>query len=215
MPTATSSGDSSSSPVAGSWCSVSGVEDGPAAPVLRSERLLLEPLKVGHAEEMAPLLADPGLYAFTGASPVTLDELRRRYERQVRGHSEDGHQRWLNWIVRLEQTGAPVGAVQATMTAHSDGLAADLAWLIAVPHQRRGYATEAATVLARWLREQGAQVLAANIHPRHEASMDVARALGMTPTDEVIDGEIRWATAPTQSRHGASFGAESRSCRKP
>ena len=39
---------------------------------LQTERLALEPLRVHHAEEMAPLLDDARLFAFTGGRPVTL-----------------------------------------------------------------------------------------------------------------------------------------------
>jgi RimJ/RimL family protein N-acetyltransferase len=168
------------------------VEDWPTAPALRSARLLLEPLKVEHAQEMAPLLADPALHAFTGGPVLTLDELRRRYQRQVLGHPEGGAEEWLNWIVRLERSGQAIGTVQATVTARCDGVTAELAWVIGSAHQRHGYATEAAAAMASWLRAQGAEILAANIHPRHEASMQVARALGLVATDEVIDGETRW-----------------------
>ena len=85
----------------------------PAA--LCSERLILEPLRAGHAVEMAPLLADPQLYAFTGGEPPTLHELRARYERQAAGRSPDGVERWFNWIVRRHDDGAAVGYVQATV----------------------------------------------------------------------------------------------------
>jgi RimJ/RimL family protein N-acetyltransferase len=176
------------------------VGDCPAAPTLRTERLVLEPLRVDHAEEMAPLLADPALHAFTGGRPATLEELRHRYARQAGGRSPDGAQRWLNWIVRLEQTGAAVGTMQATVGGGERGPAvAELAWVMAATHQGHGYAIEAAAGMARWLREQGTTVLAANIHPDHEASMHVARALGLAPTEEVVNGEVRWtarAAAP-------------------
>ncbi|MHB1886743.1 MAG: GNAT family N-acetyltransferase, partial [Acidimicrobiales bacterium] len=62
----------------------------PEAPVLRSRRLRLEPLRVEHAEEMAPLLDDPQLYRFTGGRPATVSELRDSYCRQVVGRSPDG-----------------------------------------------------------------------------------------------------------------------------
>jgi RimJ/RimL family protein N-acetyltransferase len=168
------------------------VGDWPPAPGLTTERLSLEPLKLEHAEEMAPLLDYPALHTFTGGRPATLDELRRRYERQVLGHSLDGTQRWLNWIVRLKQSGQLVGTVQATATANATTCVAELAWVIVAAHQGRGYGTEAAVAMARWLRDQHAEVLTANIHPHHEASMRVARALGLIPTEQVIDGEIRW-----------------------
>ena len=177
----------------------------PAAPVLRSERLSLEPLTVDHAEEMAPLLGDPALYTFTGGHPASLDELRRRYRRQALGRSADGAQRWLNWIARLDPGGEAVGTVQATITSPSEHLVAEVAWVIGVPYQHRGYATEAAARLMRWLGEEGVEVIAANIHPRHEASMRVARALGLAPTDEVVADEVRWSSP---DRDGASDEGE-------
>ena len=167
--------------------------DWPAPPTLKTERLVLEPLSVDHAEEMAPLVADEALHAFTGGRPDTPEELRHRYARQAGGRSPDGAQRWLNWIVRLEQTGAAVGTVQATVGGGEHApVVAELAWVIAAKHQGHGYATEAAVEMARWLREQGTTVLAAHIHPDHKASMRVASALGLAPTDEFVDGEIRW-----------------------
>ena len=35
------------------------------------------------------------------ARPPSLDQLRERYRRLVVGHSADGSQQWLNWVVRL------------------------------------------------------------------------------------------------------------------
>jgi RimJ/RimL family protein N-acetyltransferase len=94
--------------------------------------------------------------------------------------------------VRLTEGGKAVGTVQATIGARGGLFVADLAWVIAPRHQRRGYATEAAMTVAAWLRARGADALAANIHPDHHASSGVARALGLAPTGEVVDGEVRW-----------------------
>lgn len=38
-----------------------------------TDRLALLPLQVGYAAEMAAVLADPDLYAFTGGEPVAAD----------------------------------------------------------------------------------------------------------------------------------------------
>ncbi|MGZ4602692.1 MAG: GNAT family N-acetyltransferase [Kineosporiaceae bacterium] len=43
---------------------------------LRGPRLDLEPLRVEHAEEMAPLLDDPELHRFIGGEPARLEQLR-------------------------------------------------------------------------------------------------------------------------------------------
>jgi RimJ/RimL family protein N-acetyltransferase len=169
------------------------LDDWPLAPILRTQRLSLEPLRVDHADEMAPLLDDPRLFTFIGGSPSTLEELRHRYERQVTTWSLDGHERWLNWIVRDLGCGQAIGGMQATITVDDDTVLGELAWIVGARHQRRGYALEAARAMAVWLREQGARTLLAEIHPHHRASMAVARSLGLKPSDHVLEsGEIRW-----------------------
>jgi RimJ/RimL family protein N-acetyltransferase len=174
---------------------MSALEDWPAAPALRTARLSLEPLSVEHADEMAPVLDDPRLYAFTGGSPCPLAELRDRYRRQLAGWSPDRDERWLNWILRERDTGQAIGTTQATITVDGDAaVVGKVAWVVGCRHQRRGYAGEAAAAMAAWLREQGAHRLFAEIHPRHEASMHVARHLGLTPGDAILaSGETRWS----------------------
>jgi RimJ/RimL family protein N-acetyltransferase len=172
---------------------VSALDDWPPAPVLETERLSLEPLRIDHAEEMAPLLDDPRLHVFIGGSPRTLEELRSRYEQQVTTWSVDERERWLNWIVRDRDSGQAVGGVQATITVDGDAFAGKLAWIIGSRHQRRGYAREAALAMVAWLRAQGARVLIADIHPEHEASMTVARALSLAPSGQTGEGgDVRW-----------------------
>jgi RimJ/RimL family protein N-acetyltransferase len=155
---------------------------------LRTARLDLEPLRVDHAAEAAAALSDARLHTFIGGEPATEDELRDRYSRQVAGHSPDGGETWLNWMLRRRDTGELVGTVQATVT----GSTADLAWVVAVPHQGQGYAREAALAIRTELLRTGVVTFTAHIHPDHSASAGIARALGMTPTDAVVDGETRW-----------------------
>jgi RimJ/RimL family protein N-acetyltransferase len=161
----------------------------PRAQLLTTARLTLEPLRVEHARELAPLLDDPALHAFTGGEPETEAQLRARYERQVAGHAPDGSAGWLNWVLRERATGAPVGTVQATV---ADGTA-ELAWIVVSARQGEGLATEAATAVAQWLRSRGIARLVAHIHPDHAASAAVARRLGMTPGEPRADGEVRWS----------------------
>lgn len=173
---------------------MSALEDWPPAPILQTARLSLEPLRIDHAQAMASVLDDPQLFAFTGGSPCTLDELRDRYQRQVSGWSPDRRERWLNWILCERATGQAIGTTQATLTSDGDVVIGKVAWIVGTQHQRRGYAREAADAMAAWLRERGARSLFADIHPAHEASMNVARHLGLKPGDEILEsGEIRWS----------------------
>jgi len=157
-------------------------------PIPPTGRLDLEPLRVGHAEEMAAVLADPMLYAFTGGEPPAVEVLRARYERQTAG-SPDPAERWFNWVLRLRAEGCPTGYVQATVT----GPEAEVAWVVGTPWQGRGLAVEAARALvAALLADPAVDTVVAHVHPEHHASAAVARAAGLSPTDGWQDGEVRW-----------------------
>jgi len=162
---------------------------GNRTPRLATERLVLGPLGVADAAEMATVLSDPELYAFTGGEPPSRHELEVRYARWVAGRSADGAEEWHNWIVRRLNDGVAVGTVQATIYVGRS--TADIAWVIGRPWQGQGFATEAARALAAWLVERGLGITA-HVHPGHAASAEVARRAGLLPTDQVEDGEVVW-----------------------
>jgi RimJ/RimL family protein N-acetyltransferase len=160
-----------------------------------ARRLTLLPIRAGHAEEMAAVLADSDLYAFTGGSPPAPQALRSRYERLIAG-SPDPSVSWCNWVIQLRDQGCLAGTVQATISA-ADGPAAEVAWVVGSPWQGRGIATEAAQALIAWLGQRSVPVVIAHIHPRHQASAAVAAACGLTPTDHWQGGEMRWRLTMT------------------
>ena len=97
--------------------------------------------------------------------------------------------------MRTLERDAAIGYVQATVTAA--GGVADVAWVIGVPWQGRGFASEAAAALVAWLRAEGVRVVTAHVHPEHAASAAVAARAGLVPTDEIEDGERVWRLGPT------------------
>jgi RimJ/RimL family protein N-acetyltransferase len=159
-------------------------------PALRSTRLDLVPLTPADADEMVEVLADPTLYAFIGGEPPTLADLRTHYRQLVVGRSADGTEEWHNWIVRERPAGVAIGTVQATIL--EDGRRADIAWVVGVPWQGHGYATEAASALVAWLDQRGVEIVTAHVHPDHAASATVAARAGLSPTDQIEDGERVW-----------------------
>ena len=159
------------------------------AEAIDTARLHLEPLRVEHADELVEVLDDPVLHRYVGGRPATLAQLRGRFRLKARGMSEDALQTWLNWVVR--DSAAPVGYLQATITPGAAG-GAELAWVIGVPHQGRGYATEAASGVVGWLTGRGVRRFVAHLHPGNVASRRVAAHLGMHPTPVVVDGETEW-----------------------
>lgn len=154
-----------------------------------SDGISLRPLEVSDATAMVEVLAPSELYEFTGGRPPTLQELTKQYEHQSRGVSPDGQQQWLNWVV-LDEGGTPVGYVQATCAV--GGATAEVAWVIGLPWQGRGYAIRAGRLMLEALRDLGVREVVAHIHPDHAASHAVAKRLGLDATDAIIDGEARW-----------------------
>ncbi len=108
--------------------------------------------------------------------------------------------------MRARADGQALGYVQATGEVVEGVLTAHLAWVVAVPHQGTGAATAGAWGMITWLCERGVQRLVADIHPEHGASQAVAGALGMTATEEIVDGEVRWARTVDHARPALTPG---------
>ncbi|MEW2357754.1 GNAT family N-acetyltransferase [Spirillospora sp. NPDC029432] len=165
----------------------------PITEAIRTRRLTLEPLGAHHADEMAEVLGDPRLHRYTGGEPLSLDELRARYARLAAGPAPFHQEQWLNWIVRRRRDGQPVGTVQATVTPGEAGPRAAVAWVVGMPYQGFGFATEAARALVSWLAGHGVREITANVHPANRASAAVARRAGLSPTARYAGDEVVWS----------------------
>jgi len=163
---------------------------------LTTERLRLTPLVPDDAEEMVEVLGDERLHEFIGGAPASLAELQERYLRMVAGPGR-ADEVWCNWIVRRQGDDRPVGTVQATLVRADGRWSAEVAWVIGVAAQGKGFASEAALALVDGLRAQDVDDVRANIHPDHAASAAVARAAGLQPTDRTVDGEVVWELPAT------------------
>ncbi|MEO3974542.1 GNAT family N-acetyltransferase [Streptomyces sp. CAU 1734] len=160
------------------------------AGTITTGRLDPVPLRAADAGEMFPVLSDPAPRTFTGGTPDPLPEPRARYLRMTAG-SPDPAVTWLNWVIRLRAESRAAGTVQATIGPSGDGPAAEIAWVVGTPWQRRGIATEAARALVDWLGRHSVAAVVAHVHPGHRASAAVAAAAGLRPTGEWHDGELR------------------------
>jgi RimJ/RimL family protein N-acetyltransferase len=168
------------------------------ADAITTARLILAAMRPEDADAMAEVLADERLHEFVGGHPLSASELRARYVRLAAGAS-DPNVEWRNWIVRRRADGQIVGTMQATITtpATTGVPEASIAWVIGVPWQRRGFASEAAVAVVGWLRDRGVTAVTAHIHPDHHASARVAAQAGLAPTAELVDGERVWRSAAT------------------
>ena len=158
----------------------------PVTESLHTSRLSLTPLDLADAAEMVVVLADPDLYTYTGGAPPTLAQLDEQYRYQTADAPHEG-EIWHNWILR--HNGTAIGFVQATVKDDS----ADLAWVVGVPWQGSGFATEASHAVKDWLADHGTRRFSAHIHPDHRASGAIATRLGLRPTGHLDDdGEMIW-----------------------
>ena len=156
---------------------------------LGTTRLDLLSMRPEHAPGLFAVLSEPALYTFTGgAPPVSVEALALRLTRLAELRAPDGEELWLNWTLRLRGTCDVLGYVQATLTEDR----ADLAWVLGLPFQGRGYGSEAAGAMMSWLYDLGMGRFRACIKPDHHASQRVAERLGMWRTEEWIDGEEVW-----------------------
>lgn len=159
--------------------------------VVTTERLVLSPLVPEDAEEMADVFGDERLHEFIGGRPASADALRVRYQKLAAGSSRPG-ETWLNWTVRRREDDQAVGTMQATVIDHDASRKAYVAWVIGVPWQNIGFATEAGQALVAWLQERDVDDIIAHVHPDHHASARVAARVGLKPTDEYVDEEQVW-----------------------
>ena len=156
---------------------------------MRSERLDLVPITRDHAPAMFEVLKDPALYEYvSGSPPADVAVLARQYEFWEERRSRDRSELWLNWAIRLNNRRQLIGHLQAGILPDH----ADMAWVLGVPWQHQGYATEAAKAAVDFLLGLGLRQIRASINPNHAASINVAERLGMRRTNEFSDGELIW-----------------------
>lgn len=147
------------------------------ADFFETERLVLEPLRAGHAEEMFAVAGDEKLYEFMlHEPPVSVEVLEARYrfleERQRTPQTEA----WLNWAIRLKETGHLIGRVEITLYKNQT---AYLAYELASKHWGKGYATEACKGVLNLLADRYAvQEVTAEVDTRNTASIKLLERLG-------------------------------------
>ena len=150
---------------------------------LVTERLILEPLVVSHAQTLYPLLRDERLYTYIPEEPpVSADALAARYQRLEARRSPDNQQVWLNWAARLRAGSSYAGWFQATIIPDQAAL---LAYMIFPSQQGQGYAREGGRrVIEHLARDHGVRLVVAEIDTRNRASIGVVEALGFVRVAE-------------------------------
>lgn len=159
--------------------------------VIKTPSLTLEPQTVAHAKEMFEVLRDPAIYEYENEAPPSLEWLRARFARLESRQSEDGHERWLNWVIRLP-TSELVGYVQATV--YPDFRAA-IAYELSSAYWRRGLARQAVEAMISELVERyRVRRLSAVLKHENLRSLRLLERLGfsLAPAEQhVLPGRAR------------------------
>ena len=139
--------------------------------------VVLEPQTAMHAAEMFQVLSDPAIYEFENEPPQSLEWLRTRFAKLETRASADGHEQWLNWVIRLP-TSELIGYVQATV--HADGRAG-IAYELTSSHWGRGLAYAAVdAMICELIARYGVRHLFA-VHKReNRRSMRLLERLGFS-----------------------------------
>lgn len=156
------------------------IHDAPPAPApmqrLNTDRLLLEPLTVGHAQAMFGVLAEPELYRHLDhPPPPSVEHVRGVYAQLQQRRSPAGDEQWLNWVL-CGADGAPIGFVQATVF---EPASAWVAYLLASRYWGDGLASEAtAAMLAHLERHYGVRQFLATVEAENRRSIALLDRLG-------------------------------------
>jgi RimJ/RimL family protein N-acetyltransferase len=146
---------------------------------------------------MFPVLSDPAIYEFENAPPESQAWLEQRFARLESHRSADGHEQWLNWVIRLP-SGELAGYVQATVTKE---FVACIAYELASRFWRRGIGSMAVgAMLAELGTNYGVSTFVAILKARNVRSMAFLRHLGfsaeppvgLTPIEHEADERVMY-----------------------
>jgi [ribosomal protein S5]-alanine N-acetyltransferase len=156
---------------------------------LDTERLILEPLEVAHAEKLYPGLADPSLYRFVPEDPLSLDELTERYQRILRGPRDNKIELWRNWAVRLQDGDKEYMGMIETSVFPNDY--AYVAYFMFASRQRQGHAHEACAAVLKHVRKTyDIKRVVAEMDVRNVASWRLVESLGFIRTGNKLNADF-------------------------
>lgn len=142
---------------------------------METERLYLRRLNRGDFAQLRRFLQDAEvMYAWEHA--FSDDEVSVWLEENLRRYADDG----FSFLAVIEKQSGRFLGVAGPLMEHIDGVKVPgIAYILAKEYWGQGFAKEAAQVSADYLRSLGYERVVAEIRPENEASLRVARALGM------------------------------------
>ncbi|RZA01833.1 MAG: N-acetyltransferase [Proteobacteria bacterium] len=157
------------------------------ARTLKTERLVLEPIKLAHADGLALALAHPHLYDFIRGEPPTASEMAHRIESWLPCISPKGDELWLNWAARRRDSGELIGHFQGGFRSPTESY---VAYTVALTQQRQGFAREALAAIIEFMKTSlGVSLVKAWVDTRNQASIALLSRLGFVVVDRLLKAD--------------------------
>lgn len=152
---------------------------------IRTDRLVLRPLRASDAEGLFAYRGDPEVARFQSWEPQSLDEMHALIAaEQGRGSDEPG---WSQLAIAEAATGVLLGDIGIHIL-ESDPRQVELGFTLAPHAQRRGYATEAVrAVLHELFVRLGKHRVVASTDPRNARSIALLRRLGFRQEAHLVE----------------------------
>jgi RimJ/RimL family protein N-acetyltransferase len=161
----------------------------PAYPV-RGERLLLRPLAVSDADALLAYRSRDDVCRYVPFEPMSRDDILERIAGQWARTELTDEGQALTLGAQVGETGELAGDVMLFWHSreHAGG---ELGYVLNPALGGRGYATEAANLMLRLgFEELGLHRIVARIDERNEASVRLARRLGMRQEARLVSNEL-------------------------
>jgi ribosomal-protein-alanine N-acetyltransferase len=167
---------------------------------LKTERLIIEPLKGSHAPALYSLFQDQVIYDYIPQLPPdNVQTLQDRYQKLENTESPDGKELWLNWAIRLKNEPVYIGRFEATVIKAEK--MAFIAYLLSVDFWNKGYATEACHAVLNELKNSfHVQTVKVILDQRNKGSIRVLEKCGFTLVSTQENAEFfknSWSTEHT------------------
>jgi len=152
--------------------------------LIETPRLTLREFCLGDLDFYAEMRAHPEVMRFW-PKPDSRNEARAMLKKQMGNYARDCHGLWR---VGLREDDTPIGAVGLVTQVEEGETFHEIGYMIHRPYWRRGYAHEAAAAVRDWaFKNREYDPVVSFIRPENTPSQAVARKMGMTPQDRLID----------------------------
>jgi ribosomal-protein-alanine N-acetyltransferase len=147
--------------------------------ILETDRLVMRHLERDDLESLYALYRDPVIRRYFPEGTLTRDETREELEWFLDGHPE--HPELGLWATIHKPSGRFIGRCGLLPWTIDDRQEVEVAYLLAREFWGQGLATEAARAIVRYAFDRlGLSRLICLIDPANQASIGVARRIGMT-----------------------------------